>query len=146
MSFSKELVAALEADGEKLLAETGEDHGPHFEPTFDFNSPEDVLIEVCQNDEGNQGRSHWSGWNIESCTIISGAEGVIGAASYEAEFGGFLNYTIMDLIDPPQAPGFYVVVGVTGVYHKGDGWTTDDDMDFYYKEVRPATADEIKLQ
>jgi len=104
-----------------------------------------VLFEVRRNGEGNQGHSHWDGWNIEGCTIIRGKEGVIGAATYETEFGGFLNYTIMDMIDPPQAEGFYVLVGVTGQYNKGDGWMTDDDMDFFHETVRPATAAEVAL-
>jgi len=117
----------------------------HGEPIFDFSSLEDVLFEVSRNGEGNQGRSHWDGWNIERCAIIRGKEGVIGAATYETEFGGFLNYTIMDMIDPPQAEGFYVLVGVTGQYNKGDGWMTDDDMDFSHESVRPATAAEVAL-
>lgn len=30
MNFDKEMIQALEADGEKLRQLTGEDHGPHF--------------------------------------------------------------------------------------------------------------------
>lgn len=110
---------------------------------FDFNSPEDVLIEVIE-DLPNIGYGDWKGFSIDSCTVINGSEGVTGAASYERSYGGFLDYTIEGMIDFPGA-GWFVVEGVTGEYVRGDGYTSDDDMRFYYKSVRPATEDEIKL-
>lgn len=114
------------------------------EPQFDFSSPEDVLIEVIEDELASRAGGYWNGFSIEVCTVIGGAEGVIGAASYEAEYGSFLDYTIAGLIDCPGT-GWFVVEGVTGEYHKGDGWMTDDDMDFYYENVRPASEEEIKL-
>jgi hypothetical protein len=114
-------------------------------PTFDFSSPEDVLIGVVR-DNGPFSNGDWQGWTIESCTVIYGKDGVIGAASYENSYGSFVDYTIAGMIDCPKAEGFFVVVGMMAVYHKGDGWTTDDDMDFFHEAVRPATEDEIALQ
>ena len=43
-------------------------------------------------------------------------------------------------------PGWYVIEGVHGVYTRGDGWTTDDDEDWYYDEIRPATSEEVTAQ
>ena len=111
---------------------------------FDFNSPEDVLIYVLHNPGYNTGE--WKDYQIEECTVIGRAnDEVTGAASYEASYGGFLDYTIEGMIDCPKKEGYYVVEGVTGHYTKGDGWETDDDMDFYYENVRPATEEEIGM-
>jgi hypothetical protein len=111
---------------------------------FDFNSPEDVLIQVTAEEDADWTLPHWKKHTIETCTIIRGKEGITGAASYEQSYGSFLDYTIQDMIDCP-GEGWFVIVGVTAVYHKGDGWMTDDDMDFDYTDVRPATAEEIAL-
>jgi hypothetical protein len=116
----------------------------HEEPKFDFNSPEDVLIEVVGPYDGNPDNRDWNNWDIETCIVIRGAEGVIGAASYEYGYGGFLNHTIEGMINCPGA-GWFVVESVIGEYIKGDGWTTDDNMIFECKGVRPATEAEIAL-
>lgn len=114
---------------------------PDPEP-IDFDSPEDVLIEViCNVDDVDK---RWQDHSIEIATVINGKDGVMGAASYEHSYGGFLDYTIQDLIDCPGA-GWFVVEGVTGTYTKGDGWMTDDDLRFAYKSVRRATEDERKM-
>ena len=42
--------------------------------------------------------------------------------------------------------GTFVIEGVCGEYVRGDGWMTDDDEDWDYKEVRLATPEEIKTQ
>lgn len=110
---------------------------------FDFSSPEDVLIYVL-SDDNRHGYGEWKDHLVDLCTVIKGAEGVIGAASYDEIYGGFLNYTIEGLIDCP-GEGWWVVENVTGEYTKGDGWMTDDNMDFYCGAVRPATEEEIKL-
>lgn len=115
------------------------------EPVFDFSSPEDVLIHIIAEDRCFQRSEDWKGFSIEGCTILNGKDGIIGAASYEDGYGGFLDYTLEGLIDCPRKEGFFVVEGVTGVYYRGDGWTTDDDMEFDYKGVRPATPEEEKM-
>jgi len=116
---------------------------PH-EEKFDFSSPEHVLIEVVGPHEDDKPKDDWENWSIESCTIIWQANpNVPGAAEYDRCYGGFLDYTIQGLIDPP-GEGWFVIENVTGHYSKGDGWTTDDDMEFYFTGVRPATEDEIK--
>ena len=121
-----------------LTAATGKDDEPE---KIDFNSPEDVLIEVIEDSIRNK-TGDWAGFMIDACTVLNGADGITGAASYEQAYGGFLDYTIEGMIDCPKKPGFYVVQGITAYYHKGDGYTTDDDMDFYFEAVRPATDEE----
>lgn len=114
------------------------------EDKFDFSSPEDVLIEVMWGGGAHETEPSWREYTIENITVISGANvDVVGAASYEQSYGGFLDYTIKDLIDCP-GPGWWVVRGVTGVYSRGDGYTSDDDMKFYFEKVEPATEEEIK--
>jgi hypothetical protein len=117
-----------------------------FKEVIDFSSPEDVLINViCLLEPHDLGdRNDWKNYSIESCTIISGKEGVTGAASYDSQYGGFLDYTIQSMT-VPLGEGWFVVEGITGIYHKGDGWDTDDDMDFDYVKFRPASEEEIKL-
>lgn len=120
-----------------VIAHQGEDP-----ERFDFDSPEDVLIEVIADDIADQTLPHWDRHVIETCTVIRGAKGVTGAASYEHAYGGFLDYTVQGLIVCP-GEGWWIVEGITGDYRRGDGWSTDDDMRFDCKGVRRATADEI---
>lgn len=116
---------------------------PH-EEKFDFSSPEDVLFEVVGPHEPDKPLDNWDNWSIESTTVINMANpDVTGAASYDANYGVGLDYLIKSSTTPP-GEGWFVMPGVTGVYHKGDGWMTDDDMDFNFGEIRPATEDEIK--
>lgn len=114
------------------------DPTPEPEEKFDFSSPEDVLIEVIADDDPHQ-RWDWKGFKIETCTVIKGGN---GAASYEHAYGGFLDYTMEEIADCPKCEGWFVVEAVTAVYHRGDGWTTDDDMDFECTGIRPATDEE----
>lgn len=122
-----------------------EEKEEEYEPIFDFKSPEDVLIHVIDLGEEIWANRfiNWKSHEIEEYTIINAKDDIIGAARYEKEYGGFLDYTIMNMTECP-GEGYWVVEGVTGTYHKGDGWTTDDDMTFEYKTIRRATEDEIK--
>ena len=113
---------------------------------FDFSSPEDVLFEIVGPHDPNQPFDKWDNWSIESTTIINPVNpDVTGAASYDQSYGAGLDYLITSTTAPPPGEGWYVMPSVTGVYHKGDGWMTDDDMDFNFGEIRPATEDEIKM-
>jgi hypothetical protein len=114
------------------------------EEKFDFDSPEDVLIYVIEDQISNL-NSEWKGWSIDGCTIIGTKENISGAASYEKAYGSFLDYTIADMIDCPKREGYFVVRGITGYYSRGDGYSTDDNMYFYFQYVQPATQKEIDL-
>lgn len=107
---------------------------------IDLDSPEDVLFAVDAAPYKRQ--PPWADFCVADTQVIYGTPGITGAAQYDVEYGGFLDYTIESLIHPP-GEGYFVLEGVTGLYHKGDGWTTDDDMDFYYEGVRPATPEEL---
>lgn len=113
------------------------------EERFDFSVPETILFEIVGPHDDNPTNLDWKNWSIETCTVIGGKEGVTGAASYQREYGGFLDYTVQNMIDCPGKEGWFAIENVTGYYHKGDGWMTDDDMELYIGGVRPATADEV---
>lgn len=115
----------------------------NYKEVFDFNSPEDVLILV--ETSGINKTGDWKGFTIVEATVISGKEGVTGAASYEQSYGGFLDYTLERIVDCPKKQGWFVVEKVTGAYFKGDGYTSDDDMEFYCEGIRPATDEEIAM-
>lgn len=107
---------------------------------IDFSFPEDVLIQVKLSSKPLDG-----GFNIIGATIISDNP-VMGAASYEQAYSGFLVYALKDMLNEPiLVEGFHVITGVAADITKSDGWTTDDDIDWYYASVRPATDDEIAL-
>ena len=113
------------------------------EPSYKFDYPEDVLIEVVKND--NEGSEvDWKRYSIET-TIVLGKRGEPnGAASYEQSYG-FLDYTIEDLIECP-GEGWFGVPNITGSYTRGDGYSSDDNMEFYQEgDVRPATDEEIRM-
>lgn len=112
---------------------------------FDFSSSEDVLFEVVGPHYPDQPLDKWSNWSIESTTVINCANpNVTGAASYDASYGGGLEYLITSTSSPPGKEGWFVMPNVTAIYHKGDGWMTEDDMDFSFGDIRSATEDEIK--
>lgn len=117
---------------------------PPEDQQFHFDDPEDVLIWViCLLEDGEEGdRTSWSNWSIEQIEMLKVGKGAGGAAEYDRLHGVGLDYTLRSILDVPTAEGVFVVEGITGVYHRGDGWTTDDDMEFAYKAVRPATAEE----
>lgn len=52
-----------------------------------------------------------------------------------------IDYWLQDAVDFDK-PGYYVIEGVTGTYYRGDGYTTDDDEEWDYEVVRPATLRE----
>jgi hypothetical protein len=53
--FTKEMQAALEADGEKLRQLTGEDHGPHFLP-----DRRTIECPYCGGDGGHEVLTHYN--------------------------------------------------------------------------------------
>lgn len=115
-----------------------------FKEVFDFSSPEDVLIYVTKDTCDREKSGGWKNFRIEEWLVINCSNpDVTGAASYEQCYGGFLDYTIESLIDCP-GEGWFVVEKVTGHYFKGEWGFTDDDMDFYFENVRAATKEEIE--
>lgn len=111
------------------------------EPSYDFNHPEDVLIEVIFDADREEG------FFIETVAVINAHPTKCGAASYEISESGLFEYTLLSVLSLPdftQGEGWYVLPNVIGDYTRGDGWMTDDDMQLYHDPVRPATTDEIK--
>lgn len=61
-----------------------------------------------------------------------------GSAAIEAE-QGMLDHAVYALLDHEEhTAGWWVIEGFYGRFIKGDGWTTDDDVDFECDEIRPA--------
>jgi hypothetical protein len=53
-----------------------------------------------------------------------------------------MEYWLDEHIEFP-APGHYVIEGIKGEYIKGDWGFTEDDEEWEFASIRPATADEI---
>jgi hypothetical protein len=111
-----------------------EDH----EPVIRFDAPETLLIE-CVRDE----KSNWGGLHVNYVTVMDGPDDCMGAAGFAISYYGLFEYVVMDLIEPP-GEGWYVINDCTGSFSRGDGWTTDDDTEYYFGDIRPATRDEIQ--
>lgn len=111
---------------------------------FDFTTGEDVLIEIVGPHDDNLANLDWDNWSFESCTVIKCQDGVTGAAQCEDQYGAGLEYTLKSAIDNPGA-GWWVIPDITCTFIRGDGWTTDDDVDFKMGDIRPASDDERKL-
>lgn len=111
---------------------------------FDFTTGEDVLIEIVGPHDDNPDNLDWHNWSIESCTVIKCQDGVMGAAQYDHHYGAGLEYTLQGAISNPGA-GWWVIPDIKCTFIRGDGWTTDDDVDFEMGELRPASDDERKL-
>lgn len=64
-----------------------------------------------------------------------------GSSVFWLNEGMGIDYWLNDAIDFKK-PGYYVIEHVTGYYHRGDGYSTDDDEEWDYKQVRRATLRE----
>ena len=64
-----------------------------------------------------------------------------GCAFWIQEGEGFDYW--LDNVDELEVPGYYVIEGIVGTYHRGDWWTTDDYVVWDWGPVRPATEEEI---
>lgn len=114
------------------------------EPDFDFKTGEDAIFEVIWlGEDGSRSWSHgfWKDHQIEDSMVLGKRDDPIGALSYDQSYGAGLTYTLESMVDVP-GPGVYIIEGVTCTFHKGDGWITDDDVEFEYFDVRPATIEE----
>lgn len=68
-----------------------------------------------------------------------------GSAFWIQEGEGF-DYWINEYIDL-ELPGFYVIEDVHGYYHRGNwSWGEDDDVDWYFGNVRRASREEVRTE
>ena len=99
-----------------------------------YSDPGSMLFEIEYID-----RSPREGWEWKySVNFISGA----GCAYWITEGEG-QDYWVNQNIELDEE-GFYVVEDIVGTYHRGDGWTTDDAIDWDFGRVRRATPKEIE--
>ena len=99
----------------------------------DFREPSTILYRVIFDPEP---RTKWDKYLVD----IYAYEG--GAAEYEQEFGGFLDYTIADMLDLDTPEGFYVMEGFTS-YYSTDYWG-EVDCDHEFTCIRKATDNDWK--
>lgn len=55
-----------------------------------------------------------------------------------------MDYWLHEYVDIDEC-GWWMIEGIVGHYMRGDGWMTDDDVDWDYKNVRKATPNEIAI-
>lgn len=117
------------------------------EPKYRFSLPEDVIfwVEHDPDMEPSKYDRSWSQKLIHDVRVLhydSDPEDVVGACTYDDSYGAGLDYLIRSEISYP-GDGIWVLEDITAVYNRGDGWETDDDMDFYPGQLRPATIEEM---
>lgn len=110
-------------------------------PHFDLSFPEDVLIEVLHN------KREPRGWYVVEALVLGSSFGskILGAATYEQDYGCLLHYVIKDLILGKPDEGFWVVLGVSADCKKSYFWRRDDDIKFLYQDMREAAEEERLL-
>jgi hypothetical protein len=99
----------------------------------DPSEPSTILYRVMLDPEP---RSKWDKYIVD----IYAYEG--GGAEYEQEFGGFLDYTVVDMLDLDTQEGFYVMEGFCSYYSK-DYWG-EVDCDHEFTCIRKATDKDWK--
>lgn len=98
-----------------------------------YSDKGDIIFEVLGEDETKVYR-----WHIEDVAYCG------GSTFYVQEGVGIKYFVDWMGDDRITGPGFYTFVGVHGRYLRGDGWTTDDDEDWEFDDLRPATPEEIE--
>lgn len=66
------------------------------------------------------------------------------ASTFWIQEGVGIEYWLEHCVDFEFTPGWWVIEDVVGTYIKGDGWMTDDDEEWDYGNIRPATEEEIQ--
>lgn len=132
----------VNADLEDLL-ETNvyfvvDDTAEYPEPKIKFSHPEDVIFFLVQDEFG---------YSVEDFQITNSyytEEYVIGTLTYDHEYGGFFDYTLIDFAKAENlTEGVWVIEDTTGHYFRGEWGFSDDDLDIYWGEHRPATMEEL---
>ena len=58
-----------------------------------------------------------------------------------------IEYAITDILQLDiELDGVYVLEGIYGQYFRGDGWTTDDDEEWYFDFMRRASLSEEMIE
>ena len=91
----------------------------------------------------------WTRWDkalrrhVEVGLMIDEIQHEGGSAAIEAE-QGMLDHAVYELLDHEEhGAGWWVIEGFYGHFTRGDGWTTDDNVDFSCDEIRPARWSDI---
>lgn len=125
----------------ELRVEEGDDEA---DDRYDFSHPQDLIFELVLKG-GEEDPSFWDAWDINEIGTVNSKPGdPQGALCYESAHGMGLEDLLYEHIPCPGVAGWHVAEGVTAHYSRGDGYSSDDDMTFYFpEESRPATPLEI---
>lgn len=109
------------------------------EPDYDYPSysaPGDLVAYLYPAEPYPNGRPSVYTYTVEETDYTPDS-----CLFWVAEEEGFQHW--VDSHAPSELPeGVYVFEDVTGTYHRGDGWHTDDDVDWEFSALRRATPEE----
>jgi hypothetical protein len=91
-----------------------------------------LLVEVAHNSESKFSRFEVLEYAYDG-----------GACFWIQEDIGFEYFLDMHFDFDELPEGWNVIEGITSKYIRGDGWMTDDDVEYNWKRIRPATQEEI---
>lgn len=98
-----------------------------------YGTPGWVLVEIVEvNEPGSIYR-----FTIEECAVDT------ENSTFWIQEGTGVEYWVDSHAPDDLTEGWWVFEGVVGHYYRGDGWMEDDDEEWYFDKVRPATQDEI---
>jgi hypothetical protein len=63
---------------------------------------------------------------------------------FEYFYDAVVDFYVPAFIPPNEADAYFVIEGITGSYTRGEWGFTDDDEEWEYTNIRPATAKEIE--
>lgn len=104
-----------------------------WEPDYSQAKEENLIV---QFEDGDQIYIHGI-WDAD------GGDGM-GLVQHEHDHG-CLDYMIGQTLRSDLPDGYFIIERATMTYYRGDGWTTDNDADLDYENIRPATIPEIMM-
>lgn len=103
-----------------------------------------ILFELIDEDT-----CQWTRWDkeqerhVEVGRMIGELQHEGGSAELEA-YSGMLDVAIYEMLDDEEhTEGWWVMEGFYATYYRGDGWETDDDVDYDFDHIRPARWSDI---
>jgi hypothetical protein len=95
-----------------------------------YSDKGDIIVEVTGPGTVYQ-------WDIDGSSCLGGSTQYVNEGIGVAFF-------VDEYVEEIDGPGIWIIKGVNGQYNRGDGWSTDDDEDWYYDECRLATKEEAR--
>jgi hypothetical protein len=121
-------IAEIEAGPDQVELPEGD-----FEPPS-YSDPGWILVEIITTGLLKDGG--WHDYELGETATDGAAFWIVEEEGLEHWLDGHLRGEITD-------PGWYVIEDVIGTFSRGDGYSTDDDVDWEFASPRKATEDEI---